>query len=214
MNNIILTLLCVSVFGISCADEAQFASNLRKSATRNSNLDNSPEDSALESADAEESQIDEEKRKVEDKMPEQVAPAPLPPTSGEEDIPLGEGESAAFIKLGVNYEDGSDYDYNDAVICLNGKFKVNHSTGEITSAVDQWVYVDNRRNSDNEQTIGIYGENGRQIFKHTYPHGGNYRDQLVFRKGEKVQIHFTTTGRNPVQAPSNKVQILNDQCNE
>ena len=232
MNNILLTLLCTCLFGVSCADETQFSSNLRNFKERSSKDDLSNMDNSISnSQDAEEGYTDDSENEAPGENPDPINNNPIPVAPQEppktieeirqdEAVSIKPGDEVANLMLGVNYDDngGGDNDHNDAVVCLRGAFKINQSTGVITSLKDQGVDVATRKNADLNQTIEITGVDvmggSRRIFKHLFLYNADYSDPLYFYKGEQVTISFTTQGNHEVQAPSAQVKFEKDHCRE
>ena len=128
------------------------------------------------------------------------------------------GDRYAYVKLGINYEDGggSDSDHNDAAACLKGVFKVNHSSGEIISLRDQTIRLDTKRDAGLSQNIRIEATdvwgNRRSLFQHYFSSNGELSDWITINKGERLEVFFTTQNRATLSAPHAQVKLERDIC--
>ena len=65
------------------------------------------------------------------------------------------GEEVADLRLGIGYEDWTDMDYNDSVVCFAGKFLFDKNKGVIRSMSEQSINVFIKRNSAGQQHISL-----------------------------------------------------------
>ena len=139
------------------------------------------------------------------------------------------------VTVGYNYGDkvkkeGKDDDWNDGVVCINGKYSVNFETGTVLSLVDQdvdltyrdgsggkveilvEVYKGNPDNPTSTTTAVDYGGNAKRAGSKKY---GSYS----FKKGDFIRVTFNKPDYNVANAPFQNsvdkvaVRLLKDTCN-
>lgn len=112
-----------------------------------------------------------------DPIPVNPTPIPVnPPQIPDRSAPV----QSTSIKLGINFEDRGlrgDRDYNDDVLCFEGKFEVVKASGLITSLADQQVVGLIHRNADCRQRITV-----------TIRHPDGTQNQIVREPLQKVLI--------------------------
>lgn len=107
------------------------------------------------------------------------------------------------LKLGINFEDKGllgDRDYNDDVLCFEGKFEVTKATGVIKSTVDQQVVGSINRNADCAQRITItirHPDGTQQVIAREPLQRVLMQETLVFKAQSTLDVVF---------------QALNDKC--
>ena len=97
------------------------------------------------------------------------------------------------LKVGIGFEDATDWDYNDIYFCFKGSFNVDGST--IVSNKDQTGVIASWGNDAaiaHLMTIKITDETGKEIFKNSYqghpPPKIEPDITLSFPKGSKLSV--------------------------
>ena len=90
--------------------------------------------------------------------PPYVAPANYPPGTPQSNVLTEDGGTLSIpgtkaLKVGVNFEDYTDFDFNDSVLCFNGDFKVSGS--KVTSYKKQTINAAVLTNSDCGHNIRV-----------------------------------------------------------
>ena len=103
-------------------------------------------------------------------------------------------------KVGINFEDGgytgtnSDKDYNDAVLCFEGKFSVDFNKKSITSDAAQSVTATFSRHAAcaDYMRITVLNAAGKTTFTHDYStsNGGQSSVTLNFAKGDSLKTYL------------------------
>lgn len=135
---------------------------------------------------------------------EKPEPEPVPdpvPVTDEEEIPVQpEPQGEPVSKVGINFEDnvkasGGRPDFNDAVLCFEGKFKVNKETREILSAEDQTITPSTFAAGQCKHHLKISIVSGGSVSNtesvvpnRTY--GSEGMPQLVFKKGDSLEVEM------------------------
>ena len=172
----------------------------------------------------------EEEEKVEKNEPEE-------PEEPKEYFPDDDDDEVEFtdVTVGFNYGDkvkrtGDDDDWNDGVICIRGKYKINYQKGFVLSMADQQVELSYRDGSGATVEIlaeGILGNPDNPTRKNTIiDYGGNkggkgrrLTTRYNFKKGELIKVTFNKPDYNAAYAPFENnvdpkaIKLLKDVCN-
>lgn len=111
----------------------------------------------------------------------------------------GEKIQDTSIKLGINFEDRGykgDMDYNDDVLCFEGKFRVNKQTGAIISLQDQDVTGYINRNASCGQKIFItitHPDETKTSIVREPAHQQPTTETLSFKKNSLLEVKFQST---------------------
>ena len=129
-------------------------------------------------------------------------------------IPVGKPVS----EVGIGFEDGIDFDYNDVYVCLNGSFLVNSS--EIVAAKDQQSNINwgNLAKTAHLMTIKVTDVSGIEIFSRSYQ--GRSKTPLMpnislwMPIGSKLRIDLDNGSiqQNDIGRQPHRVQIKQDYC--
>ena len=142
--------------------------------------------------------------------------------------------------IGINFEDkGNEIDsrhnaldgkgdYNDGVVCIEGKFQANYKTGTLHSLIDQTVNIKYRDGSGahvNILALAVSGPKDNQVTNEIFPEffGPKRSSKLMqatyaFKKGDAISITFNdryknSTPSDPSFQPSPHIRFQKDQCN-
>ncbi len=127
------------------------------------------------------------------------------------------GKPISVVEIG--FEDGSDFDYNDAYVCLNGSFYVNNS--EVIAAKDQQSVIINWSNDAKVahlMTIKVTDISGLEIFRQSYQgHSKTHvmpNITLSMPIGSKLSIDLDhgLIQQNDIGRQPPRVQIKEDYC--
>jgi hypothetical protein len=94
------------------------------------------------------------------------------------------------VTVGVNFEDGSDWDLNDANLCMSGYFNTTGSS--IISAQHQTVRASFTKLSacDDDMTVRVYNANGAITQSFAFRASSQPVLDLVFEPGSRLYMHW------------------------
>jgi hypothetical protein len=148
-----------------------------------------------------------------------TAETPLPDEASPTPTPIDELiEGVEVIKVGINYEDAKDGDFNDSVLCFSGKFIVDNK--KIQSAEDNQniqVVLTSRASCTHIIHVKVLGTDGQIVSENKYPDVKNGQNTFNFSisKGQFLDttlIKSCNKNMNEHQS-GNKCQILPNVCN-
>ncbi len=121
-------------------------------------------------------------------------------------------------KLGLNFEDGSDSDHNDAVLCLRGKFRVDLAAGKIVSLIDQEIPVELTRNADQAQNVKIVSlDTGAQesvLAEVSLVNGETMTITIKLAADASLSVIFSPAEAGEFVAPNNRIIMAPDECRQ
>lgn len=139
------------------------------------------------------------------------------PTNNDPTLSTDNGEiiGTAVERVGLGFEDWTDWDYNDIYLCFEGHFNVNNR--DIVSNRDQTVTVawGNISAKSHDVTITITAPNGTVSFTQGYQ--GQKRTKtltpmsLPFKRGSKLNVAITNPSLTHEDAQRAKVNL--NWCN-
>lgn len=152
---------------------------------------------------------------------------PLPESIDSESIPPGD----PVEKFGINFEDNplsedSDKDYNDAVLCFEGKFVIQGSS--VVSSVDQTIEAAAFTNAgcghDIEIIINHSDGKAEAPAVHVLTRDEKKTIELKFKKGDSIEVKMgntsddkegicANTGRHSMKEAT-WAQIAKNTCND
>lgn len=102
------------------------------------------------------------------------------------------------VQVGVNFEDlglTGDRDYNDAVLCFGGKFKVDYATGNVVSLKNQVVTGRTSSIAGCKHTVRVevVHANGDRETPISFPSNSFQQVEMNFKKGSKLEVFMITT---------------------
>ncbi len=125
------------------------------------------------------------------------------------------------VRVGVNFEDqgaGGDADYNDAVMCFAGNFKVDGST--VISTQRQQVVASTSSISDchHEVRVEIFHPDGTREAPVSFRSNSGTQVPMRFELGSRLEVSMQsiTGGCSPVGRTMHDrdwARVLLDQCN-
>ena len=204
---------------ISCSNEVDMSAGGRRSEKNKIISDDKEEDGGFSNSEAEEASEEQ----VEDDA------EPSLPNEENDEIELTD------VTVGFNYgdkvkKDGTDDDWNDGVVCITGKYRVNKDKGTVLSMEDQSVELSYRDGSGDIVEIlveGIIGNPDNPASKNTIinyagdrgSNGPLLKKSYNFKKGELIKVTFNKEDSNVAYVPFKDdvdpvaVRLLKDVCN-
>ena len=110
------------------------------------------------------------------------------------------------VALGINYEDGTDNDFDDSVICFKGEYRFNSKTGEIRSLKDQDVEFIIQRNSagDQQTKVAIVRPNSDEVEQilsyNDLAHTEMRSMKFTVPKGALIKVDIKSSGNGLIGA--------------
>lgn len=155
--------------------------------------------------------------------PTPPAPPVTPPVTNPGEVLVEDGGTLVIpgskaVRVGVNFEDSSDGDYNDAVLCFTGDFKVDGTN--ITSYKQQTIAATTSSISlcDHRIDVTIHHEDGtRNSFSYRSDSGETL--QLPFRIKSRLEVTMTkinttcNSGPTRTMHESRYAQVKINVCN-
>jgi len=122
-------------------------------------------------------------------------------------------------KVGIGFEDGSDFDYTDVSVCLNGSFFVNSS--EVVAAKDQQSVTINWGNLAkiaHLMTVKVTDIAGIEIFNQSYqgrskaPVMPDIALSMPFGSKLTIDLDHGAIQQNDIGGQPHRVQLRQDSC--
>lgn len=118
---------------------------------------------------------------------------------------------ATQVSLGIGFEDWTDNDFNDIVLCFDGKFKVDMIEGVIVSLVDQKLPVFYKRLSGSSHKLFVYnGKTGNDLMFQVegLGRGESGTRDIQFKKHQAFRVSMD----NKVFMMDKKAKVESDTC--
>lgn len=114
----------------------------------------------------------------------------------EVDEELAKLPGVEVVRAGVNFEDSpsGDNDKNDAVLCFEGKFKVDSGSGDVTSLAKQTVTVSTFSSSGckHDVRVEVHHDDGSKEAPITFRSNSGQTLSLKFKKKSKLEVFMKT----------------------
>jgi hypothetical protein len=120
---------------------------------------------------------------------------------GDDDIMTAEDlaklPGVEVVKVGVNFEDSGlqgDRDHNDAVLCFEGKFKVDYPKGDVVSTKKQTVVASTYSSAACQLAVRVevVHSDGSKEDPIGFPANWGQQVTLNFKKGSKLEVYMTS----------------------
>lgn len=125
------------------------------------------------------------------------------------------------VRVGINFEDqgaGGDADYNDAVMCFTGNFKVDGSTVISTEAQDVVATTSSISDCHHQVTVQIVHPDGRATSPIVFRSNAGAQVPMRFELGSRLEVAMQsiTGGCSPVGRTMHEpawARVQLDRCN-
>ena len=125
------------------------------------------------------------------------------------------------VRVGVNFEDqgaGGDADYNDAVLCFTGAFKVDRATVISTQAQQVIATTSSISACRHEVRVQVVHPDGRAEAPAVFDSASGAQVALRFELGSRLDVTMRTVsgGCDPTERSMTEpawAQVLLDRCN-
>ena len=145
-----------------------------------------------------------------------VRPAPPPRVTSPLEI-----AGTPVVRVGVNFEDqgaNGDADYNDAVLCFTGAFKVDRATVISTEAQEVIATTSSISACRHQVRVQVVHSDGRAEAPAEFDSASGARVALRFELGSRLDVTMRTVsgGCDPTERSMTEpawAQVLLDRCN-
>lgn len=149
-------------------------------------------------------------------VPVVVRPSPPPRVTSPLEI-----AGTPVVRVGVNFEDqgaGGDADYNDAVLCFAGAFKVDRATVISTEAQEVIATTSSISACRHRVRVQVVHPDGRVEAPAEFDSASGQRVALRFELGSRLDVTMRTVsgGCDPTERSMTEpawAQVLLDRCN-